>query len=794
MSAETAPDARLDIAHLLFIDIVGYSKLLTNEQSERLQELNRVVRETGQFRAAEAEGKLLRIPTGDGMILAFFTSPDAPARCAVAIARALRGRSHLPLRMGIHSGPVDVVDDVNDKTNLAGAGINMAQRVMDCGDAGHILLSARAADDLAQYAEWKTQLHYLGEVEVKHGLRVRVASLHNDETGNKALPLKLQRQRLARRRRLLVGITISAVLLIGLFLGLRARQRNRNLLQQATAVAAALREKSIAVLPFENLSIGVQNEVFAGGVHREVLLNLAKLAELKVISRTSVMRYKPGSDRNLKQIAEELGVNYVVEGSVQREASHIHVTVELINARTDTHSWAETYDGDLADVLSFQSEIAQRITNQLGAKLSPRESTELASRPTKDIAAFESYIRARSLMETPDMGDNHEQFRDDYTRAVQLLEQSVARDRGFAAAYSALTEANIQLFRNSEPPDLEYRTRAETALKEAQRLAPEAGETYYAQSRVIYYGYRDFERALATLEQAAKSLPNSAEVTLTRALLYRRFGRWQEAFAQFQRATELNPQDPFGYYNAAGAAMNLRWWDESDRTRARIVKLFPRLARGARQEEILSLRMRGEVEAGNKIMEELAAEGRADRVMLFYRAFWQRDYEECRRLIGQLAKNRELEGDYWDKELQLGFVVGFSFDRQGASEAEVRIEERLRQRLGTEEEGSLKERLATLKMLLGKKAEAIRLGEESLAQHPISEDALANVGQLRKLAYMYLYAGENERALQTFAHLVQTPGGEHYGMLKYNPVLDPLRKDPRFEVILKKAQQPFPHL
>src|SRR5215210_2391448 len=181
---ETTPELRLEIAHVLFIDIVGYSRLLTNEQRERAQELNRIVRETGQFRAAEAEGKLVRIPTGDGMVLAFFTKPDAPARSATAISRALQGTTHLPLRMGIHSGPVELVEDVNDKPNLAGAGVNIAQRVMDCGDSGHILLSARSANDLAEHAEWKAQLHELGEVEVKHGVRVRVASLYSDGFGN----------------------------------------------------------------------------------------------------------------------------------------------------------------------------------------------------------------------------------------------------------------------------------------------------------------------------------------------------------------------------------------------------------------------------------------------------------------------------------------------------------------------------------------------------------------------------------------------------------------------------------
>ena len=216
MPTETIQDPRLEIAHVLFIDIVGYSKLLTNEQRERLQELNRIVRETGQFRAAQAEGKLVRRPTGDGMVLAFFTSPDAPVRCAVAIERALRGRTNMPLRMGIHSGPVDVVEDVNDKRNLTGAGVDMAQRVMDCADAGHILLSARAANDLAQYVEWKAQLRELGEVEVKHGVRVAVASLHTAEVGNPALPRKLRRQRLVRRRRRFLSAAIAAALLASL--------------------------------------------------------------------------------------------------------------------------------------------------------------------------------------------------------------------------------------------------------------------------------------------------------------------------------------------------------------------------------------------------------------------------------------------------------------------------------------------------------------------------------------------------------------------------------------------------
>jgi tetratricopeptide (TPR) repeat protein len=370
----------------------------------------------------------------------------------------------------------------------------------------------------------------------------------------------------------------------------------------------------------------------------------------------------------------------------------------------------------------------------------------------------------------------------------------VARDPKFAAGYWALTEANIQMFRGSDAKP-EYRTRAEAALKEAQRLAPEAGETYYAQSHVTYYGHSDFKGALASLEQAAKSLPNNAEVTLTRALLYRRFGRWQEAYALFVRAIELNPQDLNAYIIAAETAFSLRWWNELDQMRERVIKHFPRRTRIARIERAISLRMRGEVAAGNKELESLNLEMPSAFVPLFYMSFWERDFGECQRLLGQVAKYPEFEDDRWDKELQFVFVTKTPFDEQAARAAEKKLEEHLRQPVHREEEGDLKVALSNVKMILGKKEEAIRISEESVEKHPISEDALANTGRLHRLAYMYLYAGERERALQTFAKLVRIPGvSENYGTLKFNPVLDELRTDPRFDEILKQSQQPFPRL
>ena len=390
---------------------------------------------------------------------------------------------------------------------------------------------------------------------------------------------------------------------------------------------------------------------------------------------------------------------------------------------------------------------------------------------------------------------NDEKFRDDYTRAVQLLEQAVARDPEVCRRLLGSYRSEHSAVRHSDPPNPEYRARAEAALKEAHRLAPEAGETLHAEARVIYYGYRDFERALTTLEHAAKMLPNSAEVTLTRAFLYRRFGRWQEAYAQFERATELNPQDPTGYYSAADIARGLRWWDEADRVRARLIKHFPRMTRGARIEQAVQLRWSGEVDAGNKILEELNLNERSEEfVPLFYRSFWKRDYQECRRLLAEAARYPDLERDRWEKELKLAFVTKTPGPKEAALEAEKQLEERLRHPGSRDDEGELIDTLSCVKFILGKNEEAVRLCEQSMEKHPLSEDALVNRARVKWLAYAYIYAGDHERALQSFAKLVQIPFGEYYGVLKYEPVFDELRTDPRFDEILKQSQQPFPRL
>src|SRR5438874_2803209 len=437
MSTEISKQIALEIAHVLFIDIVGYSKLSTNEQRAAVDELNEVVRASEQFQEAEAAGRLIKIPTGDGMALVFYTSPEAPVQCAVEISGSLKERPHLQLRMGVHSGPVSGVIDVNGHVNLAGAGLNMAQRVMDCGDAGHILLSKRVAEDLAEYEQWRSLLHQLGACEVKHGARISVVNLYADRVGNPQLPKRFQalKKHSARVRWATIAAALLALAMvvggIAMFSGYRVR---------ATRAAP---EKSIAVLPFENLSRDPDNAFFADGVQDEILTNLAKIADLKVISRTSVMRYKTGVARNLREIGQQLGVAHVLEGSVQRSGNRVRVNAQLVDARTDRHVWGQTYDRDLADVFAIQSEIAKTIADQLRAKLSPREEAAIEKRPTSDILAYDLYTSAKELVgNLTDPNTTQQKL----VRAIALLQEAVMRDPQFVTAWCLLSRFQARMY------------------------------------------------------------------------------------------------------------------------------------------------------------------------------------------------------------------------------------------------------------------------------------------------------------------------------------------------------------
>src|SRR5207249_380583 len=339
------------------------------------------------------------------------------------------------------------------------------------------------------------------------------------------------------------------------------------------AVSSSL-EKSIAVLPFENFSEDKAFAFFADGVQDEILSDLAKIADLKVISRTSVMRYRSSADRDLRQIAQQLGVAHVLEGSVQRSANHVRVSAQLIDARNDTHVWAEKYDRDLADVFAIQSEIAEKIAAQLQAKLSPTEKSAMNERPTSDMVAYDLYLRAKELTYDSDVNPSRE--REDLFKAVQLLDQAVARDPVFLLAHCQLAYAHDVIYLANFDHTETRLALAETSVRAAVRLQPDSGETHLAQAIHFYWGYLNYDRAREELAKAQRALPSSAQIFHFLGLIDRRQGRWDEAIRNLERAVDLDPRNVSTIPDLVETYFNLRRYEETIAVAYRALALEPR--------------------------------------------------------------------------------------------------------------------------------------------------------------------------------------------------------------------------
>src|SRR5713226_9544590 len=465
MPSENSSEVKFEIGHVLFIDIVGYSKLLINEQSEQIQKLKEIVRGTEQFRLAEAEGKLVRLPTGDGGALVFRNTPEAPVLCALEISKELKNHPELHVRMGIHSGPVNEITDLKEQANIAGAGINMAQRVMDCGDAGHILLSKHVAEDLEEYEHWRRLLHDLGTCELKHGVRIGIANLYDSENGNPQLPKKLQAVKRHRTHVRWAEVAIALLVLAAIVAAFVF------LLRRPTRSAIAIAEKSIAVLPFENLSRDPDNAYFADGIQDEILTRLSKIADLKVISRTSTQHYKSAPE-NLPEIARQLGVAHIVEGSVQKSGDAVRVNVQLIKAANDSHLWADTFDRKLTDIFSVESDVAKAIADQLRAHLTGREDQVIAAKPTDNPEAYDAYLRglaytlkAGGVTPANSLG------------AQKYLREAVRLDPKFALGWALLSIVDSRGYiTQSLQPTVALREEARQAAETALTLQPKLGE------------------------------------------------------------------------------------------------------------------------------------------------------------------------------------------------------------------------------------------------------------------------------------------------------------------------------
>jgi TolB-like protein/class 3 adenylate cyclase/Tfp pilus assembly protein PilF len=803
MSSEHKPDLHLEIAHVLFVDVVGFSKLLINDQSEILSHLNQLVRNTPHFREAESGGKLIRLATGDGMALVFSNSAEAPVECALEISEALKTHPQIQLRMGIHSGPVNAVSDVNDRSNVTGAGINMAQRVMDCGDAGHILLSRRVAEDLEQYRQWQPCLHDLGECEVKHGARVHVFNLYRDDVGNPEVPQKLRHASGRRatdtasvRSNRWIAVVLAVLLITGLVVGgLLLSRRNAPVARTAgapTSGAANIPEKSIAVLPFENRSEDKANAYFADGIQDEILTRLSKIADLKVISRTSTQHYKSAPE-NLPEIARQLGVAHILEGSVQKSGDAVRVNVQLIKAANDSHLWADTFDRKLTDIFSVETEVAKAIADQLRAKLTGWEEQVIAARPTDNPEAHDAYLRGLAYnLKTTNSPANS-------LGAQKYLREAVRLDPKFALAWALLSfvEGRGYLTQTLQPT-IALREEARQAAETALTLQPNLGEAILAKGYYHYFCLKDYDTAVRYFEQARQFLPNSSRIPESLAYVARRQGQWDRSESYFDEAERLDPRNVNLLTQRAQSYNGLRRFPEALRKLDQVLDIIPD-DQGTLILKAAIVQAEGDLPLASAILAPLHpnADDTADLETQVYQTILERQPAQVIPRLKEVLTKPNPELGYINGELRfwLGWAQEVAGDhaaaqeswRQARSELEAFLKEQPQNHLIIAD-------LALTNMGLGDKA-ALALAERAIAANPIGKDVLTGPRLVDIFARVAARMGEPDQAIAALEKLLSMPYEGPLAsnvpltpaLLRLDPMFDPLRNDPRFQKLASTA-------
>jgi TolB-like protein/Tfp pilus assembly protein PilF len=785
MSPEQSSDSKFEIGHVLFIDIVNYSKLLIEEQKERLGQLTKIVLGTAQVRDSSDE-QLVRLPTGDGMALVFRHSAEEPARCALEIAEALRKHPEIPVRMGIHSGPVSEVTDVSGRSNLAGAGINMAQRVMDCGDAGHILLSQHVADDLMQYRQWTARLHDLGECKVKHGVRIGIANLYDDEVGNAQLPKKLQAVKRHRTHVRWAEVSIALLVLAAIVAAFVF------LLRRPTRSAMAIAEKSIAVLPFENRSEDKANAYFADGIQDEILTRLSKIADLKVISRTSTQHYTSAPE-NLPEIAKQLGVAHILEGSVQKSGDAVRVNVQLIEAASDSHLWAETFDRKLTDIFSVESEVAKAIADQLRAKLTGPEEQVIAARPTDNPEAHDAYLRGLAYnLKTANSPANS-------IGAQKYLKEAVRLDPKFALAWALLSfvEGRGYLTQTLQPT-VALREEARQAAETALTLQPNLGEAVLAKGYYHYFCLRDYDTAVRYFEQARQFLPNSSRIPESLAYVARRQGQWDRSESYFNEAERLDPRNVNLLTQRAQSYNGLRRFPEALRKLDQVLDIIPD-DQGTLILKAAIVQGEGDLPLASAILAPLHpnADDTADLETQVYQTILERRPAQIIPRLKEVLAKPNPELGYINGELRfwLGWAQEVSGDHAAAQETWRQARNELESFLKEQPENYLIiADLALTNVGLDDKVAALALAEHAIAANPIEKDVLTSPRMLEIFARVAARMGEPDRAIAALQKLLSIPYEGPLAsnvpltpaLLRLDPMFDPLRNDPRFQKLCEE--------
>ncbi len=601
------------------------------------------------------------------------------------------------------------------------------------------------------------------------------------QTRTRAAPGK----RLNRKALLAGGIgALFLLLLAGLYFGIFNQHA------KPVSQASAIPEKSIAVLPFENRSEEKTNAYFADGIQDEILTNLAKIADLRVISRTSVMQYKSDAERNLREIGRQLGVAHILEGSVQRSSNRVRVTAQLIDARTDTHQWAESYDRDLADVFAIQSEIAKAIADQLEAKLSPQEKARVEEIPTANTEAYAFYLRANQIARNPDT------LLEDYKTAEQLYMQAIALDPDFALAHARLASVYAGIFHYYEPTD-SWKTKARTEAETALRLQPNLAEAHFALGQYIYWIDQDYERALEQFDVASRLSPSNGEIPRFVAAIKRRQGKWQEALEAYERVAKIDPQNPNTARELMLTNTSMRRWPEAAHWVQRWRAMAPGSLVAKIQSGYIDFWWKGETQLLKSLVDQVPPDNDPDGVITAARwdvAMLRRDYSAAKKVL-QAASVNEISyttAGLTPKIFFDGCVHFVQNDNQNAQKAfeaaRPAFEAALKEAPASAERHAI---LGWFYAFMGRKEDAIREGRRAVELKPESKDALDGPIMSAYLALIYARVGANDLAIPLIARLLKTPGAvdsADYSItvndLKYRWEWDPLRSDPRFQKLI----------
>ena len=543
-------------------------------------------------------------------------------------------------------------------------------------------------------------------------------------------------------------------------------------------------DKSIAVLPFENLSDDKENAFFADGIQDDILTNLSKIGDLKVISRTSVMSYR-GKAPNIREIAKALGVSNILEGSVRRSGNRVRVNVQLINADNDEHMWAEDYDRDLTDVFAIQTDLAQKITSALQAKLSPAEKARIDRRPTQNPDAYLLFMQAHDYANRPDL------FRDTSLKAEQLFEQATKLDPDFAAAFAGLSMIESWMYHSFDPTPAR-REKARAAANEALRLQPDLPEAHLALGFSYYYGDRDYERALAEFAIAKRDLPNDAKVYMAIGAIQRRQGKWAESTANLEKAAELDPKDGSVLLNLAYSYMATRNFGAADKTFDRGIEAAPQSFSSRALKSELAIRWKGDFSVAEKELASVPPGIDPDGIVTLSRVsvlMLQRKFPEALQVIDQF-REETLPGHAsapCPKAFLEAMVYWYQGDKVRAQaafdRARVIAEQLVRE---NPEDAGRHGQLGFILAGLGRKEEAIREGKRAVELLPESQDAFDGPEATAALAQIYAWTGERDQAFSLLDHLLIIPNGLTVPILKLDPVWDSLRTDPRFQALIDK--------